>query len=72
MSDDQYECLILLEITADRLIGELNVVRLLIKTKINDLKVYERKKKLVDNILICKEISVSWKKIFLVKIFIFI
>ena len=62
MCEDQYECLILLEITADRLIGELNVVRLLIRTKINDLKVYEREKKLVDRILQSKEISVSWDK----------
>ena len=61
MSNNQYECLILLDITAEKLIGELSIVRLLIKTKINDLKVFERERKFVDNILQSKEISVSQK-----------
>ena len=61
MSNDQYECLIILDITAEKLIGELSIVRLLIKTKINDLRVFERERKFVDNILQRKEISVSQK-----------
>ena len=60
MKNDQYDCLILLDITAEKLIGELSIVRLLIKTKLNDLKVFERKRKFVDKILESKEISVSW------------
>ena len=60
MRNDQYDCLILLDITAEKLIGELSIVRLLIKTKLNDLKVFERKRKFVDKILGSNEISVSW------------
>ena len=59
MSNGQYECLILLQITAERLIGELDVVVLIIQSKINDFKVYEREKKRVDKIIQTKEISVS-------------
>ena len=59
MSNGKYECLILLQITAERLIGELNVVVLIIQSKINDFKVYEREKKRVDKIIQTKEISVS-------------
>ena len=61
MRNDQYDCLILLDITAEKLIGELSIVRLLIKTKLNNIKVFERERKFVDNILESKEISVSWK-----------
>ena len=60
MRNDQYDCLILLDITAEKLIGELSIVRLLIKTKLNDIQVFERKRKFVDKILESKEISVSW------------
>ena len=59
MKNDQYDCLILLDITAEKLIGELSIVRLLIKTKLNNIQVFERKRKFVHQILESKEISVS-------------
>ena len=64
MSNDQFEGLILLDIIAEKLIGELNLARLLIKTKINDIKVFERKRILLDKILQSNEIMVSWIYLF--------
>ena len=56
-----YEHLVLLQITAEKLINELNWVLLLIESKVNDEKVYERKKKRVDKILGSSQQLVSLK-----------